>query len=157
MGIVDAATLVAMDDDPDDYRPTSAWALAVDPDQRARLSVIHERIGAGDRIPRHWHDVDEVVLYQGGEAVVHLEGVDRVVGPGATVFIPAGAIHGTLNHGPTPVEIIAVYPATVVRMDLVERNPRPGTEDEPPRATTYDMATGGFTVHGPTVLPADRA
>lgn len=34
-----------MDDDPDDYRATSSWLLHVDPDLRAQLSVIRERIG----------------------------------------------------------------------------------------------------------------
>ena len=155
MGIEHAATFAAMDEDADDYRPSSSWALSVDPDGRSHLSVIRERIGVGDRIPRHWHDVDEVVMYTGGEAIVHLEGTDQRVEPGATVFIPAGAIHGTANAGSTPVEIIAVFPATAVRMDLVERNPSPGTEDAPPRAVTVDLATGAVTDHGPTVLPPD--
>lgn len=155
MGIEQTATFAVMDEDPDDYRPSSSWALSVDPDGRSHLSVIRERIGVGDRIPRHWHDVDEVVLYTGGQAVVHLEGVDRQVEPGATVFIPAGAIHGTVNAGPTPVEITAVFSATSVRMDLVERNPRPGSEADAPRAVTVDLATGTVIDHGPTDLPAD--
>ncbi|HEY8867969.1 MAG TPA: cupin domain-containing protein [Candidatus Limnocylindrales bacterium] len=153
MGIEHSPRFAVMDEDPDDYRPSSSWALSVDPDHRAQLSVIRERIGVGDRIPRHWHDVDEVVLYEGGQARVHLEGVDHDVSPGATVFIPAGAVHGTVNTGTTAVEIRAVFPSTAVRLDLVERNAAPGTEDAPPQASTYDMATGEFTVHGPTELP----
>lgn len=155
MGIEQTAEYAPMDQDPDDHRPGSMWALSVDPDGRTSFSVIRERIGVGDRIPRHWHDVDEVVLYEAGEATVHLDGEDREIGPGATVFIPAGAIHGTVNRGSVPVDVRAVFPSTVVRMDLVERNPAPGTEDRPPQATTYDMTTGSFTVHGPTVLPGD--
>ena len=153
MGIVDEPRYVVMDDDPDDYRPASSWALAVDPERRARLSVIRERIGVGDRIPRHWHDIDEVVLYERGRGVAHLDGIDHAVRAGATVFIPAGAVHGTLNDGDEVLEIRAIYPATAVRMDLVERNPVPGTEDAPPQASTYDMATGDFVIHGPTDLP----
>lgn len=117
------------------------------------MSVIRERIGVGDRIPRHWHDVDEVVLYEGGTARVHLDGTDHEVTAGATVFIPAGAVHGTLNIGDMPVEIRAVFPSVLVRMDAVERNAAPGTESELPRAVTYDMATGRATVHGATELP----
>jgi quercetin dioxygenase-like cupin family protein len=142
-----------MDDDPDDFRPGSSWALSVDPERRAGLSVIRERIAAGDRIPRHWHDVDEVVLYERGSGVAHLDGVDHEVRGGSTAFIPAGAIHGTVNTGGDPLELRAIYPTTVVRMDLVERNAAPGTESEPPRATTYDLSTGEFVVHGPTELP----
>ena len=55
-------------DDPDDYRPSSMWLLQVDPERSTPMAVIRERIAAGDRIPRHWHDVDEVVLDQGGRA-----------------------------------------------------------------------------------------
>lgn len=155
MGIVQGPTFVAMDDDPDDYRPSSSWAPTVDPEGRASLSVIRERIGVGDRIPRHWHDVDEVVLYEGGSARVHVDGTDHEVAAGATVFIPAGAVHGTLNTGHTPVEIRAVFPSVLVRIDAVERNAAPGTEAEPPKAVTYDMATGDVTVHGATELPQD--
>src|SRR5215212_9114493 len=142
-----------MDSDPDDYRPGSSWALSVDPEGRASFGVIHERIGVGDRIPRHWHDVDEVVLYEGGAARIHLDGHDRDLAAGAVVFVPAGAVHGTLNVGNVPVDVRAVFPTRRVRMDAVERNPAPGTEGDPPRATTYDFATGTATIHGPTGMP----
>jgi quercetin dioxygenase-like cupin family protein len=155
MGVVHEPAFQSMSDDPDDYRPASSWALSVDPERRAAFGVIHERIGIGDRIPRHWHDVDEVVLYEAGTARVHLDGVDVDVAPGATVFIPAGAVHGTLNTGDRPVEVRAVFPTTRVRMDAVERNPAPGTEANPPMATTYDFATGTATVHGPTRRAGD--
>ena len=153
MGIVPAAPYAPMDSDPDDYRPGSSWLLHTDPDNRTRLSVVRERIGPGDRIPRHWHDVDEVVLYESGRAQVFLDGIEREVEAGSSVFIPAGAVHGTVNAGPDPVEVRAVFPATSVRMDLVERNPMPGTETDPPRSTRYDMVTGEFTVLGTSSLP----
>lgn len=153
MGVEREPSFAVMDEDPDDYRPGSSWALSVDPDRRASLSVIRERIGVGDRIPRHWHDVDEVVLYEHGRGVAHLDGTDHAVSAGSTVFIPAGAIHGTVNSGTEILEVRAIYPTTTVRMDLVERNPAPGTDDDVPQASTYDMATGDFVRHGPTVLP----
>ena len=155
MGVVRLSSYSPMDDDPDDYRPNSSWCLHVDPEQRTKLSVIRESIGVGDRIPQHWHDIDEVVLYERGHARVYLDGVETEVQGGATVFIPAGAIHGTMNIGDEPVEIRAVYPSTVVRMDLVERSPMPGTEDQGPHASVYDMATGTFTVLHETEGPAD--
>lgn len=140
MGVAHGGEYAAMDSDPDDYRPVSSWLLQVDPGGGTRLSVIRERIGAGDRIPRHWHDVDEVVLYEGGTARVYLDGVETQVGAGASVFIPAGAVHGTVNVGADPVELRAVFPTTVVRMDMVERNPMPGTRSpirRTPAATTW--------------------
>jgi quercetin dioxygenase-like cupin family protein len=155
MGVAHGGEYRPMDEDADDFRPSSSWLLQVDPDGRTKLSVIRESVGVGDRIPRHWHDVDEVVLYERGSARVHVDGVDSDVAAGSSVFIPAGAIHGTVNTGGEPLEIRAVYPTTDVRMDLVERNPMPGTEDEPPRASRYDMATAEFTYLGDTELPEE--
>lgn len=152
MGIAHAADWVPMDEDPDDHRPTSSWMLQVDPAAATSMAVIRERIGVGDRIPRHRHDVDEVVLYEAGRARAHLDGVDTEVVAGDTAFIPAGVVHGTVNIGTEPVEVRAVYPSTVVRMDLVERNARPGTEGAPPMSSRYDLRTGEFTVLGPTEL-----
>lgn len=147
MGVVHGGPYEPMVDDPDDFRPASAWSLHVDPDGRAELAVIRERIGVGDRIPRHWHDIDEVGMYEAGTARVHLEGQDIDVVAGATVFIPAGAVHGTVNTGSEPVEVRAVFPRTVVRIDSVERNPLPGTEDEAPkrRRTTSRPAPSSCT------------
>jgi quercetin dioxygenase-like cupin family protein len=156
MAVAHGGDYSPMNEDPDDFRPGSSWLLHVDPDGRTRLSVIRERIGVGDRIPRHWHDVDEIVLYESGRAEVYLDGVHTEVKAGGTAFIPAGAIHGTVNIGDEPVEIRAIYPTTRVRMDLVERNPRPGTEDDPPMATVYDMLTGHFETLGPTQLRDGR-
>lgn len=153
MGVVHGSAYSPMNDDPDDYRPTSSWSLHVDPEHGTQLSVIRESIGVGDRIPRHWHDIDEVVLYETGRARVYLAGVETEVTAGGTVFIPAGAVHGTVNIGDEPVEIRAVYPSTVVRMDMVERNPMPGTEDEPPHVSVYDMAAGTFVILAEREVP----
>lgn len=150
MGVTHGSEYVAMDSDPDDYRPASSWLLQVDPDRRTGLGVIRERIGVGDRIPRHWHDLDEVLLYESGVARVFLDGVETEVVAGDTFFIPAGSVHGCVNVGVEPVDIRAVYPGTRVRMDMIERNPMPGTEDRRPQATAYDLATGEFTALGET-------
>lgn len=152
MGVARGLPYAAMDEDPDDYRPASSWLLQVDPDLRTSLAVIRERIAPGDRIPLHRHDIDEVVLYESGRGVIHLDGVDVEVAGGDTLFIPAGSVHGTRNVGSDPLELRAVYPATRVRMDMVERNPMPGTEDRPPQATVYDLATGEFEALGPTTF-----
>lgn len=152
MGVARGGPYAAMDDDPDDHRPASEWALQVDPAGDTSLAVIRERIGVGDRIPRHVHDVDEVVLVERGTARTHVGGQEWDVVGGDTVFIPAGTVHGTVNTGEEPVEVRAVFPSTRVRMDYVERNPAPGTEGEPPRSVRYDLRTGDVEVlaHGAT-------
>lgn len=159
MGIVRDAPYEPMVGDPDDHRPDTTWRLAVDPgtgtgtgagSSSAGLAVLLERCAVGDRIPLHRHDVDEVVTILDGDAAYHLHGEDLQVSSGDIVFIPAGVVHGMANAGDRAVHVHAVFPARKVRMELLERNPAPGTEAEPPMTTVYDFATGDFEVIGPT-------
>ena len=62
------------------------------------------------------------------------------------VFIPAGAAHGTANTGDKPLHVHAVFPSTRVRMEMLDRNPAPGTEENQPQTVVYDFATGSFEV-----------
>ena len=150
MGIVRDAPYEPMVGDPDDHRPDTTWRLAVDPTTRAELAVLLERCAVGDRIPLHRHDVDEVVTILDGTAAYHLDGDEQHVSSGDIVFIPAGVVHGMANAGDRAVHVHAVFPARTVRMEMLERNPAPGTEADPPMTTVYDFATGAFEVVGPT-------
>lgn len=153
MGIVHDAPYEPMVGDPDDHRPDTTWRLAVDPgtgSQHAELAVLLERCAVGDRIPLHRHDVDEVVTILDGDAAYHLHGEEQHVSTGDVVFIPAGVVHGMANAGSRAVHLHAVFPARKVRMEMLERNPAPGTEDEPAMTTVYDFTTGDFEVIGPT-------
>ncbi len=150
MAIVGTIPLEPIVDDPDDYRPESRWALVTDPgDASGRvesLTLIVEEIAPGDRIPLHRHQIDELILVEAGEAVVWLgDGATRV-GAGAVVFVPAGEAHGTANAADEPLRLRAIFPSPVIRMEMLERNPAPGTEDRPPSHTEYDARTGAFRV-----------
>lgn len=138
--------------DPDDHRPATRWGLLVDPgDGNGRvdsLAIIREAIAVGDRIPLHTHDVDEAITILDGVADARLGDESRRIGRDAVVFIPAGTPHGTANAGTTPVEILAVFPATSIEIAMLERNPAPGTESEAPRRSRYDLRTGEFEVIG---------
>ena len=139
--------------DPDDHRPNTTFRLAVDPGTGgavAELSFLEERCAAGDRIPLHRHDVDEVVVVIDGEGTYTLDGEESSVESGDVVFIPAGTEHGTHNRGSGVLHVHAVFPARKVLMEMLERNPAPGTEDDPPMTTRYDFATGELEVLGPT-------
>ena len=63
-------------------------------------------------------------------------------GAGSTVFIPAGAAHGQENVGDEPVHIRAIFPGTTIEIEMLERNPAPGTEGDPPGRVVYDARTG---------------
>ena len=154
MGIVTPGPLTPMVGDPDDHRPRTSWRLAVDPGtgrRTANLSFLEERCAVGDRIPLHRHDVDEVVIVIAGEGRYILDGDHHEVTSGHVVFIPAGTSHGTVNSGTDVLHLHAVFPARRVRMEMLDRNPAPGTEGDPPMTTVYDFATGDFEVLGPSV------
>jgi quercetin dioxygenase-like cupin family protein len=150
MSVVHGQPSAPMTDDPDDYRPNSSWRLAFDPEARVDMTVIYESVGVGDRIPRHVHDVDEVILVEGGSARIFVDGVETEAETGTTVFIPAGTIHGTVNAGEVPVEVRAMFATTTLRMDLVERNPMPGTEGQPPMTSVYYVREDRFEAVGPS-------
>src|SRR5688500_2425460 len=152
MGIVRRTSLEPMVGDPDDHRPNTTWRLAVDPGtgRVANLSFLEEHCAAGDRIPLHRHDVDEVVVVIAGQGSYSLDGEDHGVSSGDVIFIPAGTEHGTANLGDDVLHVHAVFPARSVLMEMLERNPAPGTDGDPPMTTRYDFATGEFEVLGPT-------
>ena len=127
--------------DPDDWRPNSAWAVVAD--DRAGMAVIVEELGVGDAIPLHRHRIDEVLLYEAGDAEVRVDDETFAVGPGDIVMVPAGAVHGTRNVGTEIVRLRAVFPSHRLDMEYVERNPAPGTEgDEPQPGVIWDARTG---------------
>jgi quercetin dioxygenase-like cupin family protein len=148
VSIVEAGPLEAMVGDPDDHRPASRWGLKVDPgDDQGRvetLAIITEEIAPGDRIPLHTHDVDEAITILDGTAQTRLGKVTRRVGPETVIFVPAGVPHGIANAAAGPLQIHAALPATTIEIAMLERNPAPGTEADPPRRSRYDLRTGEF-------------
>lgn len=136
--------------DPDDHRPNTLWRLVVDPGDEAgrvdALALIDEEIGVGDRIPLHTHPVDELVAIIQGKGEVRLGSRRQRVSGGAIIFVPAGTPHGTANLGAERLHLYGIFPTTVVEIEMLERNPAPGTEDQAPRTTRYDFRTGAFEV-----------
>jgi quercetin dioxygenase-like cupin family protein len=148
MAIVVSFDYVPFDEtDPDDFRPNSKWALLVDPrhDDRAHvdnITVIFEELAPGDRIPLHTRPIHEVIVIDDGTPEVTLGDETRQVAEGAVIFIPAGTAHGTRNATGRPVHLHAMFPSERIGIRYLERNPAPGTEDDPPRpAFTLDVRT----------------
>jgi quercetin dioxygenase-like cupin family protein len=139
---------VADPDDPDDWRPNSELAFVVD--ETADMAVIAERLAPGDAIPLHRHRIDEVVIYLAGAAKVRVGDETQEVRAGDIVFIPAGTPHGARNGGDAVVEFRAVFRSAVIDVEYLERNPAPGTENEPPRPPfAIDLRKGSVTPLGP--------
>jgi len=123
--------------DPDDYRPNSSLAVVVDPTGSGTpvrtLTLLFERMGPGDRIPLHAHEVDEVIVIDEGVGEVTLGQERKRVGSGAVVFIPANTPHGTHNLGDSALRLHAIFPTETITIRYIERNPAPGTEADPPQ------------------------
>ena len=146
MAIVTSYALGPFDEsDPDDYRPSSRWALLVDPGGQSEarvddITLIVEEIAPGDRIPLHTHPINEVIAILEGTPEVILGEDTREVGPGTIVFIPAGTPHGTRNASTSPIRLHAMFPSEQIGIRYLERNPAPGTEgDAPQPAFTIDV------------------
>lgn len=131
--------------DPDDYRPNSGIAMALDPPRPDGnyvngLMVLFERMAPGDRIPLHVHTIEELIIIDEGIAEVTLGQERRTVDAGAVIFIPAGVPHGTRNLGATALLMHAVFPSNLLPIQYLERNPAPGTGGNAPQPPiTYDM------------------
>jgi quercetin dioxygenase-like cupin family protein len=130
--------------DPDDFRPDSRWALLVDPGEAGArvddITVIVEEIAPGDRIPVHTHPINEVIVVDEGNPEVTLGDETLEVGPGALVFVPAQTPHGTRNTTTSRIRIHAVFPSERIGIRYLDRNPAPGTENDPPQpAFTIDV------------------
>jgi hypothetical protein len=123
-------------EDPDDYRPRSSWAVAVDPQPSSGSfvvgpAVVVDRCAPGDKIPLHTHTIDEVVLVQGASAPLRLGNETRSVPPGAVMFVPRGTPHGS-NPVDDEVTFIGIFGESIIETAYLERNPAPGTEGRPP-------------------------
>lgn len=80
----------------------------------------------------HTHDIDELVLVQEGTAEARLGDQTEVVSQGALVFIPAGVAHGGRAID-EPVTFVGFFATDTVDWTYLERNPKPGTENDPPQ------------------------
>src|SRR4051794_4747404 len=90
--------------DPDDHRPDSSWVVVFDPPQEdgryvRDITCLRERMAPGDAIPLHTHEIDEVVMVDGGHGLYRLDGEEIPIDPGGVAFIPAGTPHGLRNDG----------------------------------------------------------
>lgn len=146
MAIITERRYEPLVDDPDDYRPSSRIALVIDPPNTAGtevrdLTLLFEQCAPGDRIPLHTHPDSELIVIDDGEAEVTLGQERARVSAGAVVFVPSGVTHGTRNLGTDSLRLHGVFPTSLLTVRYLDRNPAPGTENEPPRTLTLDVRT----------------
>jgi glyoxylate utilization-related uncharacterized protein len=146
MALTGPPELEPMISNEDDYRPRSRRGLITDPGGPAGavqdLCLVVEELGMGDRIPLHRHRTDEMILVVEGRAEVTLGEERMEMSTGMTLFVPKGAIHGLRNAGEGVLRIREVFPSIMIDVEMLDRNPAPGTEGKEPSHLMYDAVTG---------------
>jgi mannose-6-phosphate isomerase-like protein (cupin superfamily) len=85
-----------------------------------QLTVFEQWCAPGHGAPSHLHAVEEVLRILGGQADVWV-GEDRAtLGPGSSVIIPAGAMHGFSNTGDEVLHVQAILAAPIFEAHYVE-------------------------------------
>lgn len=140
MSVIRDVEFQPMVGDPDDHRPNTSWALLYDPPRAdgpyvRELTCILERIAAGDAIPLHTHEIDEVVMIDDGVGTYRLGGEEVPIREGGVAFIPAGTPHALRNDGDATLALKAVFASSTLDITYLDRNPAPGTEDDPVQPT----------------------
>lgn len=97
-------------DDP--VRGAVTWRTLISGDRTRTegLTMGVADVGQGP-IRLHRHAQVETYYVLSGEGVVHIDGADHPLTPGAAVFIPGGALHGARATGPDTLRLLYVFAA----------------------------------------------
>jgi mannose-6-phosphate isomerase-like protein (cupin superfamily) len=75
-----------------------------------KLEVVLGTVQPGEGASPHLHpDIEQVCYLLSGAALVSIADVEREIGPGDTVFFPAGVEHALRVVGNEPVRLLVVY------------------------------------------------
>jgi len=73
------------------------------------LALVRGCLAEGGGHPFHNHpEMDEIIYVLSGQMRQWLETESRILGPGDTLYIPRGVIHGCKNEQATPCEFLAI-------------------------------------------------
>ncbi len=88
------------------------------------LFVARQWLGTGQRVFRHSHAVEEVLVFLSGNGIATLGDEDVAVGPGITLVVPAGIVHGFRNDAAETLLVLVIFPGdTFAQTDFVEPTP----------------------------------
>ena len=93
-------------------RPGSRLQMIVDPTEGVHgLALLNQECEPGIGAPSHTHEFEEVLTIVAGAAEVWIGDNRQVVGPGTSVFVPTGAVHGFVCVGDTRLRLQGVIAA----------------------------------------------
>ena len=94
----------------------STWAGADDGLQQ--LSLWRQSLEPGAATPPHRHDCEEVVLVDGGQGALVIDGVAHPFAADSTLVIPPNVDHQIVNTGTVPLACTAAFSVSPVAVFL---------------------------------------
>ena len=93
-------------------RAGSRIQMIVDPtDGVAGLALLNQECAPGVGAPSHTHEFEEILTIVSGAAEVWVGDRRQVIGPGTSVFVPTGAVHGFICVGDAQLRLQGVIAA----------------------------------------------
>ena len=74
------------------------------------LFLGEQTVEPGRRVVRHTHPVEEVLTFLAGDGEATLGDEVVPVGPGVTLHVPPGLVHGFRPIGAEPLHLLVVFP-----------------------------------------------
>ena len=74
------------------------------------LSVLTNVVEPNRRVPRHYHDYEEVILVETGRVWVDLGEESFSLSPGQAAIVPPNTLHAWGNDGPDVARVLFVWP-----------------------------------------------
>ncbi len=93
----------------------------------AALALWQEEHESGFLVPPHSHDCEEIISVLDGEIRATIGSESWRVGPGESILIPAGDLHGFEVTSSGPVRLLALFSSASPRIFRAD-----GTESSPP-------------------------
>jgi quercetin dioxygenase-like cupin family protein len=88
------------------------------------LFVAQQWLGPGERVLLHTHPIEESLTFLSGEGEAMLDGDVVAVGPGVTLYVPPGVVHGfSCTSGEMQV-LFAFSTHEFAETIIVEEHPR---------------------------------
>jgi quercetin dioxygenase-like cupin family protein len=80
----------------------------------AGSSVIYFEIDPGDKLLRHTHSAEEILLVLQGQAQVEVYGERAEASPGSVVLVPSNAPHAAENTGSETLKVVGFFAAAAL-------------------------------------------
>jgi mannose-6-phosphate isomerase-like protein (cupin superfamily) len=85
------------------------FLLGVTPDTGCAAVTQFVGLVPPGRAPDHFHPYDEVLYVLAGEGVLHIDGEEAELRPGACVHLPARLVHCLANTGDSELRLLGVF------------------------------------------------